>query len=442
MKLRQKRFKSWTINKGFNVNILYVENNKDLITKIKNEYKTSKYEITIIDNPDDMIKFLNITTIDIDLIISEINFYNIKHIEYLQEIRKLNKNANLVITTDLDISLTLSEFSELNIHKILIKPFSIDKLKDIINDIYEKKISIQKYLNLETLNEELSSFIKPFKEFSYYSETNLNGFITDISDSFCDLVGFKKDEILGKKHSILKHPLENPLKYVEIWKNISKGKNWIGELRCKDKLSNDIWYKTIIFPKRNKNGIITGYGAKRQDITEKKYIELLSITNDLTGLYNKRFFKQTFENEKNRAKRENKNLVFIMIDVDNFKKYNDLYGHPKGDDVLKQIAEILKINSRRTNDFAFRLGGEEFAIITSNLTLIKILEYARKIKKAVLDKKIVHQANENIGFVSISMGIFNYEPQMSYSCDEIYKLADEALYKAKNSGRNKIVLYE
>ena len=424
------------------MNILYVENNKNLIKKITNEYLTSNHEITIIDNPNDAIILLQTASINIDLIITEINFLEINHKEYLQQIRILKKETSLVITTNLDINLSLSEFSKLNIHKILIKPFPIANLKTIINEINEEKISTQNYLNLQIVNEELNTFIKPFKEFSYYSETNLNGFITEISDSFCDLIGFKKKEILGKKHSLLKHPLENASKYVEIWRNISKGKNWIGELRCKDKLSNDIWYKTIIFPKRNQNGTIIAYGAKRQDITEKKYIELLSITNDLTGLYNKRFFKQTFENERNRAKRENKNLVFIMIDVDNFKKYNDRYGHLKGDEVLKQIAEILKINSRRTNDFAFRLGGEEFAIITSNLSLVKILEYGRKIKKSVLNAKIIHEDNENIGYVSVSIGIFNYEPQLDYSCDEIYRLADVALYKAKNSGRNKIVLYE
>ena len=170
-------------------------------------------------------------------------------------------------------------------------------------------------------------------------------------------------------------------------------------------------------------------------------MELLSITNDLTGLYNKRFFKQTMENEKKRSKREKKNLVFIMIDVDNFKKFNDLYGHLKGDEVLKQIAEILKINSRRTNDFAFSFGGEEFAILTSHLSFSEIIKYTEKIRKDVLNKKIEHLKNENIGFVTVSIGVFNYKSEMNYGCEEIYKFADIALYEAKNSGRNKVVIY-
>ena len=256
------------------------------------------------------------------------------------------------------------------------------------------------------------------------------------------MIGFKKEELLGQKHSILRHPAEDSLKYVEMWETITKGKNWTGEFRCKDKFGHDIWYNSIVFPKKDLNGKIIGYGAKRQDITDKKIAELQSITDDLTNLYNKRFFKQIFMTEKNRAKREKKNLVLLMIDIDNFKKYNDIYGHLEGDKALKKVASILKINTKRANDFAFRLGGEEFAIITSNITLEKISKNAQKIKEAIINLKITHKDNSDIGFISISIGVFNLEAQSSYCCDEIYKFADIALYEAKNAGRNQVILYD
>ena len=418
------------------MNILYVESDEKLINLINENCSESVNEIILLNNPKDALSLLKQTN-NIDLIITEINFSTLDVISYLKEIRKLKKDILIVITSKLDIYLSSSEFLDLNISAILNKPLSFDKLKKTIDNLF-KEINI--VLNKREV-EELKLFIKPFKEFSFYSETDLDGNITDISDSLCDLLGFNKEELIAKKHSIIKHPSENPLKYVKIWQTISKGKIWIGELRCKHKFGHDIWYKSIIFPKKDINGVIVGYGAKRQDITDRKIAELQSITDDLTNLYNKRFFKQIFSNERNRAKRNKKNLVLLMLDIDNFKKYNDMYGHFEGDKALKKVASIIRSNAKRANDFGFRLGGEEFAIITSNLSTDKIMKYSQKIRESIFNQKIIHKDNLDIGFLSVSIGVFNLEIKDSYCCDEIYKFADIALYRAKNSGRNKVVVY-
>jgi PAS domain S-box-containing protein len=324
------------------VNILYVESDEKLINLINENCSESVHEIILLNNPKDALSFLKQTN-NMDLIITEINFSTLNAISYLKEIRKLKKDILIVITSKLDIYLSSSEFLDLNISAILNKPLSFDKLKKTINNLF-KEINIV-FNRQET--EELKLFIKPFKEFSFYSETDLDGRITDISDSLCDLLGFTKEELIGQKHSILKHPSENPLKYVEIWQTILKGKIWTGELRCLDKFGHDIWYKSILFPKKDINGIIVGYGAKRQDITDRKIAELQSITDDLTNLYNKRFFKQIFSSERNRAKRNKKNLVLLVLDIDNFKKYNDMYGHLEGDKALKKVASVLRMQNER-----------------------------------------------------------------------------------------------
>ena len=383
------------------MNILYVESDEKLINLINENCSESVNEIILLNNPKDALSLLKQTN-NIELIITEINFSTLDVISYLKEIRKLKKDILIVITSKLDIYLSSSEFLDLNISAILNKPLSFDKLKKTIDNLF-KEINI--VLNKREV-EELKLFIKPFKEFSFYSETDLDGNITDISDSLCDLLGFNKEELIGKKHSIIKHPSENPLKYVEIWQTILKGKIWTGELICKDKFGHDIWYKSIIFPKKDINGVIVGYGAKRQDITDRKIAELQSITDDLTNLYNKRFFKQIFSSERNRAKRNKKNLVLLMLDIDNFKKYNDIYGHFEGDKALKKVASVIRSNAKRANDFAFRLGGEEFAIITSNLFTDKIMKYAQKIRESIFNQKIIHKDNLDIGFLSVSIGVF------------------------------------
>ena len=441
---------NFQIIKRFVLNILYIESNNKLVDLINKNYSNISHEIILVNNPTDALLLLEQTK-NIDLVITEIDFSELNIIAYLRKIRELKKDIFIVVTSKLDIYSSFQDFQDLNISTILKKPFTINKLKNIINQIDEKinitsnKYEIEKlkenYLNLQILNQELNSFIKPFKEFLFYSETDLEGKIVDISDSFCELLGFKKEEVLGKKHSIIKYPLENPLKYIDLWQTVSKGKIWTGELQCKNKFGHDIWFKSIIFPKKDINGNIIGYGAKRQNITDRKIAELQSITDDLTGLYNKRFFKQIFSSERNRAKRNKKNLLLLMLDIDNFKKYNDTYGHFEGDKALKKVASVLKRNSKRANDFAFRLGGEEFAIITSNISYEKIVTYCERIRESILNLKILHKDNMDIGFISVSIGVFNLEIEDSYNCDEIYKFADIALYEAKNTGRNKVVIY-
>ena len=118
-----------------------------------------------------------------------------------------------------------------------------------------------------------------------------------------------------------------------------------------------------------------------------------------------------------------------------------MYGHFEGDKALKKVASIIRSNAKRANDFGFRLGGEEFAIITSNLSTDKIMKYSQKIRESIFNQKIIHKDNSDIGFLSVSIGVFNFEIKDSYCCDEIYKFADIALYRAKNSGRNKVVVY-
>ncbi len=211
---------------------------------------------------------------------------------------------------------------------------------------------------IKIINYELNQFLEQCKELSYGSKTDKYGVIIDISKSFCDVIGYKKEELIGKKHSILKHPLEDENKYKDLWETIINGNIWIGELRCLDKNKKDVWYKTTIFPQKNIEGKIVAYVAKRQDITDQKLFEDLSITDTLTNLYNRRYFNKIVDGEINRAKRFDKNFIIMMIDVDNFKIYNDAFGHLNGDNVLIKIAEILKTFTQRANDYAFRLGGD------------------------------------------------------------------------------------
>ena len=186
--------------------------------------------------------------------------------------------------------------------------------------------------------ESLKSHADIIDRYVITSSTDVNGMITSVSQAFCDISGYTQEELIGHNHNIVRHPEMTADIYRELWETITTGKAWTGEIKNRKKNGDFYWVLIHIEPKWNELKQIIGYVAVRQDITDKKRIETLMMTDELTGTYNRRFFNQRFPLELRRAKRAHQWLCFLMVDADNFKKYNDTYGHQAGDDVLKEIA--------------------------------------------------------------------------------------------------------
>lgn len=165
--------------------------------------------------------------------------------------------------------------------------------------------------------------------------------------------------------------------------------------------------------------------------------KLLSITDCLTGIYNRRYLDETLQNEIDRARRVKTDLSVMMIDVDYFKNYNDTYGHSQGDSCLIDIVHSIKEVLSRPNDFIARYGGEEFFIILPGTDLAGSTKVANKIMKSLNDKKILHEKSP-YKYVTISIGLHFFIPTMNDIYGEILKRSDKALYLAKEKGKNRI----
>ncbi len=303
----------------------------------------------------------------------------------------------------------------------------IDKKEKVKTLLQKAKIAEKKIQNyLELIDKNIVS-----------SSTDLDGIIIDVSTAFTELTGYSRDELIGQNHRILKDLESSPVEYEKLWNTIAQNKIWSGEVKNFKKDRSPYWINAKIFPIFDANEVKTGYLAIRQDITDKKRLEQISIIDELTGLYNRRHFNKVMHNEINRAKRENKLISFLMLDIDHFKQYNDTYGHQKGDDVISSISQVIKEFAGRAGDNAFRLGGEEFGVIFTDIDKEKMKKYASTLIDTIENLKIPHENNSASEYVTISAGLV-FSNEKNLDSGVLYKAADDLLYKAKENGRNRL----
>lgn len=163
----------------------------------------------------------------------------------------------------------------------------------------------------------------------------------------------------------------------------------------------------------------------------------LAITDGMTGLFNYRHFKEQLYHEFLRSERHKSNISLVMMDIDYFKHYNDTNGHVAGDEVLRTIAYLIRQNVRQI-DLPVRYGGEEFALMLVDVEKNAAMRVAEKIRTIIEKQNFKNEAAQPNGKVTISSGIASY-PEEATQPDELIKLADQRLYKAKAQGRNRVV---
>lgn len=293
----------------------------------------------------------------------------------------------------------------------------------------EEKILVQE--------SQMRQYVDIIDEYIITSKTDPSGIIIYASKAFCKISGYSKTEVIGKNHNIVRHP-DMPKKiYQDLWKTIKKGKIWQGELKNKKKNGDYYWVDVKITPSFDSSGKIIEYTAIRQDITAQKRIEEISIKDELTQLYNRRYFNRIFQEQLQRAKRYQSSLFFAILDIDYFKLYNDTYGHLGGDKVLKDTAGSLLKSFQRPDDYIFRLGGEEFGLLV-NVDKQKNAELVcQKIKAAFESLKIEHKTSKAAPIVTASSGaVFIKKIKANITSDSLYQTADTALYQSKKKGRN------
>lgn len=168
----------------------------------------------------------------------------------------------------------------------------------------------------------------------------------------------------------------------------------------------------------------------------QKDLESLSEQDALTGLYNRRKFNDQYETEWNAALRDSRVISLIMIDIDCFKPYNDKYGHLAGDEALREVAQAIQKNITRPRDCVARYGGEEFICILPETSMNATIHVAEMIRSSVEKLNCVHEYSSASSVITVSIGLTSTVPEKLQCKEELIDLADKALYRAKDEGRN------
>jgi diguanylate cyclase (GGDEF)-like protein len=179
----------------------------------------------------------------------------------------------------------------------------------------------------------------------------------------------------------------------------------------------------------------------RQLRDARRQLTDLANVDELTGLGNRRLINKVLQDEINRARRSSSSLAVILLDVDYFKNYNDNYGHPAGDTVLKRLADLMQRATSRAGEMVGRYGGEEFILVLPGASVQSAVRTAERLKDLVNSEGIAHEKSQIGGIITVSQGVVSLMPDADLTPADIIKRADNALYKAKHEGRNRICIH-
>ncbi len=464
--------------------ICIVENNYSNLKLLSSLFTENNYEFVVAHSTEEAINTLQ--NISVELIL--INLTSKEKLQICQFMQTSESTKNIPIIFMGANQNQINQVKQLNIENLddIKMPIQADdvltkikchlqihSLKKQLQSQHQKlqqEISLREKLENELKEHKLmlESLIENLPGMVYYSSNDCNLNMNFVSDNFYSLTGYQSEELI--QHKIIYNQLIYP-----------EDRKYIGQERQKALLNNQpfqLIYRIITANKELKwvweqgkgvycsdgevlaiKGLIIDITAQKQVeseltkqnlalqkaeaalITANQQLQKVARLDGLTGIANRRSFDEYLEKEWRRLTRTKSPLSLILCDVDYFKYYNDYYGHLAGDDCLRKIAQTIKETVKRSADLVVRYGGEEFAVILPNTSGKNAEKVVELIRTAIHKLHINHSASRVSKYVTMSMGVASVIPTQVESPQSLIAKADEALYYAKEKGRDRIVFF-
>lgn len=321
----------------------------------------------------------------------------------------------------------------------------IDSFNRLIWRLREHQVGLERKVRdrtaeLQRSEDKLTRYVRTVDEHVPTITIDADRIVRSVSNAFCRLSDSSRSELIGRHWSELLHDEVAEHQLHGIWSSVGVGYTWKGELRYRKRNGGYFWTDEVITPTFDGDRL-QHVTAVQHDITDRKRVEVLSITDELTGLYNRRHLNAVFEREAAKARRAGRSLGLLLFDVDYFKRYNDRYGHQAGDAVLQRLSEVTRRVFRGEHELAFRLGGEEFGVLAALLDRHALQQVGEDLVRAIASLRLQHEASEGSRFITISAGAALIAPGEACDLDDLYLRADQALYAAKQTGRDRLVCW-
>ena len=414
------------------IRVLYVEDDEGIRDELTIFLKRFIKDITVAKNGKEGLELYK--EVQPDIIITDLRMPVMHGMEMIKEIKKLNPDVQVIVTTAHNDSGFLIEAMELGLDRYILKPVDVK----ILLDALVKLANVVKYERKKKESEKELKFILDLNPnfILVYADDQ----IKYINQTFLNFLGFADFKDFLKK--------ENPFGQCKISENENNEtvsvESWLRKIStnslnnmpvCINTGSrNGVEQKRIFSIKTNKFPFEDKYIVTLNDITEhekeKIILKTLSLTDSLTGIGNRAAYEEAISQKFGEYTRYNTKFSVIIFDIDHFKKINDTFGHHCGDMVLISLARIVEKNLRKHDQF-FRIGGEEFIIVSAEPIAEKSALLAEKLRESIQTFKF-----ENVEKITCSFGVAEF--QDGDDIFTIFKKADKALYEAKNSGRNQV----
>ncbi|BBB59715.1 hypothetical protein UNDKW_1442 [Undibacterium sp. KW1] len=266
--------------------------------------------------------------------------------------------------------------------------------------------------------------------------TDPQSIILSVNQAFTRLTGYTQEEAVGKNANLLSSSRHSPEFFSNLYKELILSGKWKGDIWSKRKDDTIFLEKLSISAIKNDAGEITKYVGVFDDITlqwdKEQLVHHMAFHDSLTGLPNRLLLVERLGQHITMAEREKRQIALLFLDLDGFKLVNDVLGHDMGDHVLKTVAARLE-EQLRAADTVARLGGDEFVILLDNPDSRESISIIASRLIAVINEPILNAGKDARVGTSIGIALFKNEGQ---SPDQLLKLADDAMYKAKKSGKN------